>query len=58
MFMGESWMGDKLRVLLWQQEDSRATVRYVIRRSRNGQEDVIFHASMVFGKASALSSHL
>ncbi|XP_076455965.1 uncharacterized protein LOC143290426 [Babylonia areolata] len=55
MHSGETWMGDKLQVSLWQQEDCRDTIRYIIRRMQgDGEDKVVFHASIVFGQQSHL----
>ena len=58
MHTGESFMGDKLQVSLWQQEDQSNSIQYVIHRQREDQSPVVFHGSMVFGQSSSVSSQL
>ena len=50
VYAGESSMGDKLQVLLWQQPDHQDRVDFVIRRQKDGNEySAIFHTYMIFG---------
>ncbi|KAK7093054.1 uncharacterized protein [Littorina saxatilis] len=55
VYLGQSWMGDKLRVLLWQQEDQQDAICFVIKRKRKEQETVIFYSCMVFEKVMVAS---
>ncbi|KAL8608998.1 hypothetical protein ACOMHN_059929 [Nucella lapillus] len=51
---GETFMGENLRVFLWQQDGRKDTIHYVIKKETTGQDTVVFYATMVYGPQSHL----
>nr|KAG5703767.1 hypothetical protein BaRGS_009565 [Batillaria attramentaria] len=56
VYLGESGIGDSLRVSLWQQDGQPSLVNYVISRDEGNRRSAIFYASMAY-KVTPVKAH-